>query len=203
MLKKQNKKRGITLIEVLLAASIMTFVGVGVYRTFCSGISVWRWLHAQRPSADALIFFDKVAFDMRNYCDVSTVAFQGSAHKLSFYVHNTDYLLLSSKELVARKNVSDDAIVRVEYVFIPEKKEIRRRTYKFGVNTPEIDLLNVSDVKELRFVFYVKDPAENFPKMTYALEGQAPEAIKITLELPAEQEMTTVLQKIIEVPVNS
>ena len=133
MRKKVLRKKGITLVEILLVASIMTFVGLGIYKTFTSGITVWKWIEANRPDGEVLIFFDKVSSDLRNYCDIASSDFNGSSFSVSFLVHNPEYLVVSENAQSALL-FQDDAISRIEYVYIPERKEIRRKMYKYGAD---------------------------------------------------------------------
>ena len=115
MRKKVLRKKGITLVEILLVASIMTFVGLGIYKTFTSGITVWKWIEANRPDGEVLIFFDKVSSDLRNYCDIASSDFMFLNVGIRFSSLNSPSFSFISLHLgISKINGSDQICVIFE-----------------------------------------------------------------------------------------
>ncbi len=201
MRKKVLRKKGITLVEILLVASIMTFVGLGIYKTFTSGITVWKWIEANRPDGEVLIFFDKVSSDLRNYCDIASSDFNGSSFSVSFLVHNPEYLVVSENAQSALL-FQDDAISRIEYVYIPERKEIRRKMYKYGFTSPEVDLSSLANVEEATFAFFVSGGVGGGFEKKYTLSDQLPIAVEINIKIRNNSDSTESFTKVIEIPIS-
>lgn len=195
-----SARKSFTLLELLLATSLLAFVGLGVYRTLSSGIAVWQWFGRNRPSADVAIFLEKVALDVRNYCDFSLSDFEGAADRISFLTRNPDYVFLSSAKALP-SGITQDVFNRVEYVFVPDSKQVKRRVYKFGFNEPKTELVNLSGIRNFRFSFYVWDERQKAVTKAHLLSGQTPKAIEVEVELDSASGATDTINRIIEIPI--
>ncbi|MFC1593842.1 type II secretion system protein J [Candidatus Omnitrophota bacterium] len=204
MRKNILRKKSVTMIELLVAMSIITFVGLGLYRTFCSGISVWKWVRIQRPSADVMIFFDRVAFDLKNYCELADSSFVGSSQKISFLMHDTDYLFpMHSAEPATDE--TNSLIHRVEYIFLPATQEVKRKQYAFSSDKPEIELTSLSNITNVRFTFYILSGGTDqggFEQLS-SLMHETPKAVEIQVELENERTGTRTFRRIIEIPLEA
>ncbi len=79
-----RRRRGFTLIEILLVAGLFSLCSVAIFRTFVSGVRLWE--HAERFSVqeDISIFMDKLSEDLRNGFYFSKIKFNGMETQLSF-----------------------------------------------------------------------------------------------------------------------
>ncbi|MBI5416251.1 MAG: type II secretion system protein [Candidatus Omnitrophica bacterium] len=83
----KKTKEGFTVIELLVAASIMGVVGLAVLSTFGAGLRAFDRVQAfGGPQADVLIFLDQFEHDLRNTLKTSGIKFTGTAQKVSFAV---------------------------------------------------------------------------------------------------------------------
>lgn len=194
-------KNGLTLLELLLATTLMVVVGLGVYRVFSSSIAMYDWLSRNKPQNDAIIFFEKISYDLRNFCDITDKSFQGSAEEINFYVHNTDYDLLGAKEMELAGNAMNPPLYKVEYIFDKQKREIKRKLYKYGEAEPFKNSVVLSDVRKAEFSFFIQDYADSDLKGFYSKAYKLPMSLGVNLQISGEGSQK-VFYKIIEIPLN-
>lgn len=85
-------KKGVTLIELIVAVSIFAVISVAVYSTFAMGLSIWRRTQkAQVMYQNIRLALDEMARDLQNavvYFDSSqttAINFEGEKDRISFY----------------------------------------------------------------------------------------------------------------------
>ncbi|MFC1807537.1 prepilin-type N-terminal cleavage/methylation domain-containing protein [Candidatus Omnitrophota bacterium] len=84
-IKKRYIKRAFTLIELLIAVSIFSAVGVVLYSCFRGGVVSWRRIDAQQSSQLRMRYcFDTLSRDLKNMLFISNIPFKGEADRLSF-----------------------------------------------------------------------------------------------------------------------
>jgi len=198
MSKWRCRRKAFTLIELLLASVIFVWVGLGVYRSLSSGISVFKWLAAHRSSGEAVIFFDRVAKDLRNYCDIYGPSFEGASNKVSFFVHNPCYLM----DDIGRSG-ANDIIYKVEYVYYPERKEVRRNAYEFGLDKPKAEFLRFSNIESVVFNFHVLDAANHKLLKSSMLAKGIPKAVEIEVGILDSKGAIVKFKRFIEIEVIS
>jgi len=174
----EMNKKSMTLIELLVALSITVVIGLGVYRVLCSGISLWRWHTEHRSLGEVVIFWEKISYDLRNYCPLTLPDFKGTLNSISFFVHNPGYLLQEDSSLKMGKDLS---IYKVEYIFLPYKKEIRRRLYNFGSEKPFRETVVANNIEKLNFTFYLWDEKSKREIVSLNIE-EAPQSVGIEVE---------------------
>lgn len=54
------------MIEVIISAGLMVVVGMAVYASFNSGITIWKRLMIPHSAEDVGIFFEKIGSDLKN-----------------------------------------------------------------------------------------------------------------------------------------
>lgn len=80
-----SAKSGFTLIEVMVAASILGIIGLTILTTFASGFQVYDRVQSYGGvQADALIALDTLERELHNTFPLSTVPVEGSAGELAF-----------------------------------------------------------------------------------------------------------------------
>lgn len=193
-------KRGFTVIEILLASLIMFLVGTGVYKTFCSGISLWKIVGSNVPRQDIDIFFSKIGLDLKNSFSFSETDFKCFPTQMSFFVHDTDYLFMSEEEVKSLAQVKEP-IYKVTYIFKPGESKLHRRIYKFGSGMVTKDLVVLSGVEDVRFYFYVFDDLKKKWVKKKSLKDKTPQAVEIQVTFRSRKNRKRILHRIIEIPI--
>ena len=121
---------------------------------------------------------DRISYDLRNYCPLTFSDFKGTLNSVSFFVHNPGYLLQEDSSLKMGKDLS---IYKVEYLFLPSKKEIRRRLYNFGSEKPFRETVVANNIKKLNFTFYLWDEKNKGEVVSHNIE-EAPQVVGIEVE---------------------
>ena len=84
MFRRKKNEAGFTLIEWLVAISLIAMVGLAIYGIFDSGIKVMRRINRPVPDEDLNIFFEKLSQDLQNAFHYSGIRFKGGAEKIFF-----------------------------------------------------------------------------------------------------------------------
>jgi len=80
-----SAEKGFTLIEILIATSILGVIGLTILTTFASGLHVFERVQTFGGSqADVLLAFEEMEKDIRNVFPLSTIAFEGDAQSIAF-----------------------------------------------------------------------------------------------------------------------
>ena len=76
---------GFTLIEILVATSILGVIGLTILTTFGSGLHVYERVQAFGGSqAEVLLALEEMERDIKNVFPMSAVAFEGDSHRIAF-----------------------------------------------------------------------------------------------------------------------
>ena len=84
MFRRKRNEAGFTLIEWLVAISLIAMVGLAIYGIFDSGIKVMQRIIRPVPGEDLNIFFEKLSQDLQDAFHYSGVHFKGGAEKIFF-----------------------------------------------------------------------------------------------------------------------
>ncbi|MDD5421839.1 MAG: hypothetical protein WC592_00065 [Candidatus Omnitrophota bacterium] len=193
-------RAAVTLIELIIAAALAAMVGMAVYKILSGGITLWRWHDEHRPRVDAMIFLNRMAYDLSSVCDIGSSAFNGDSDNMTFFWHDTRYLAFHKEDVVSFGKEAFPAVRRIEYVFMPQKRQIRRRVYRFGSRDSETDNVVLSGVNDCRFDYYFRDPETAKLSMYGFTASQVPNGVKITIRLSGSDPAEKVLVRTIEVP---
>lgn len=80
-----EKCQGFTIIELLVAAAIMSMVSLAILSTFSTGMHAFERVQSfGGRQADVLLFLEGFERDLRNTCALSQVKFEGTAQTMSF-----------------------------------------------------------------------------------------------------------------------
>lgn len=105
-----NKKKGFTLIEIIIVTSIFAVVGLGVFSTFVSGMKMWNKARTMNMTqGDVFIAMERMAEDLRQSADIPEIGFEGEDNWVSFPVR-----------------IGGD-VSKVVYLFDPSGKGVFRR----------------------------------------------------------------------------
>ena len=111
MKQRLNKsKKGFTLIETLVVATIFSFIGLAIATSFLSGIKLWdRARNTDFIKYNNLLTLETIAKELRQRLDYPLIGFEVKAGEFSFLT------------------LINNSIVKVTYVFDPEKHVLLRR----------------------------------------------------------------------------
>jgi len=175
-----DKKKGFTLIEVLLSGVIVSLVAIFVYSIFASGIHVWKKGNQSRNYQRKLrIFSEKVTQELRNTFQLSSVVFEGSEDLITFA---TLIKNISSEEEGYNQLGRVTYFVNDEDVFCRQEE-----TYAESFNSKEEGVYEelISGVSQVKFSYcYLDNLTGNYEwKEDWVKEEQdtIPQAIKIEL----------------------
>ena len=83
--RELSAQKGFTLIEILVATSILGVIGLTILTTFGSGLHVYERVQAFGGSqAEVLLALEEMERDIKNVFPMSTVAFEGDSHRIAF-----------------------------------------------------------------------------------------------------------------------
>ena len=125
MLRSRRKNRALsrkafTLVEVILAITIFSFIAVGISTSFFSGIKLWgRAVSTDHWRNDLLLSFESMAAELRQSVNIPSIGYIGDVKSISFLT------------------VSGDNIVRESYSFDAQNKSLMRGETKLKDITEE------------------------------------------------------------------
>lgn len=73
-----------TLVELVIAATITSFLGAVVYLAFVQGLRVWRRAALDRPAEDMELALEHVSLDLRNALPSGRAPFVGKRSSMAF-----------------------------------------------------------------------------------------------------------------------
>ena len=137
--KAQSAKRikAFTLIEMLVVVVMFSLVALAVASTLNNGIKIWQRLNQKTGQEDINIFFERIAWELRNSFEFDTIGFQGSKDRVNFAA------LVSTPGSI---KAQETGIGEITYFYDSAKKRLNRQIrsysqiYKGNIGT-EQDLL--------------------------------------------------------------
>ena len=179
-----RSNRGFTLIEVMLAASIIAIVALALYATFASGIRVMSLVTRPVAEEDVDIFFEKLSRELQNSFHYAKIPFQGQNDRFSFATTiQTD-----------KKLGGDHGIGRVSYAYDSAHNAILRT--QENVSQIYQELSGPSNkvffpLSSLQVQYFKYDPAEKtyeWKEEWEETEDKAiPLAVKVVLHVQGEE----------------
>ncbi|MCM8813472.1 MAG: hypothetical protein NC924_06015 [Candidatus Omnitrophica bacterium] len=120
----RNAAAGFTVAELLVSAVITVIVGAAVYAVLSNAITIWQKARVAAELIDWRLLTDRLETDLRNAVVYSAIECRGTAQGISF---------------PAVVGFGGEArVVRLEYVFLPEQKILRRRVDAGGEAKPRV-----------------------------------------------------------------
>jgi len=168
-----SPKKGFTLIEILVATSILGVIGLTILTTFASGLHVFERVQAfGGVQSDVLLAFEEMERDIKNIFPFSTIAFEGSTQSIAFpAVIETSELIDGKEELVSTIGRVSYYIDDATYIGDREKGLMRAvQNYSQAVAGEEVaedqnDYL--TPLEDLSFEYYYFDEEAE----TYGWQG--------------------------------
>ena len=152
--------KGFTLIEIMVATSILGVIGLTILTTFASGLHVFERVQTfGGPQADVLLALEEMEKDIRNVFPYSTIAFKGDTQSITFpTVIETFETIDGEEEVVSSIGKVSYYIANVTYINEITKGLIRaQHNYSqaiTGVEAPEDQSETLASIEDLAFEYY-------------------------------------------------
>ena len=174
------KMRGLTLVEILLVAVLVSAVGVAIFQTFNSGLKLWDRGNRLTYETDVFIWLDKMGEDLTSALPMSNLSFKGSEMKLAFPA-----LVIAAADARSSRAHEElaDQIGAVEYSFEPTEGKIFRRQANYGQALKKQwgEAQEVAQgIAEARFRYYVLGQGDTFKSN---VEGRLPAGVAVEFRL--------------------
>lgn len=175
-------KKGLTLIETILAVAIFSVISVPLYSLLSSGISVRRKIELQDISAlNRYINLDRIAQELRNAVSFlgESSDFKAEENSVEFYSLLFDYPSNTSKLLNINYNFNGGALVK---------------TLKHPITKEVINNVNIlENLESVRFYYFNNAQKEWQDKWTN--ETSLPQGIRMELSYKDNKGNATSLKK--------
>ena len=161
-------KKGMTLIEILIAVSLVAVISVVIYQSIAGGIMVWRRNQRLLVEEDIVIFFDKLTYDLKNSFEFSVLNISGGETSFSF--PTIVYMLNDSDDQEYEKQIG-----MVEYFLNYDDHSLRRRQAGYGQSIDGSwgrEQILIENIEDIKF------------KYAYLSEGKDMESSRISGILP-------------------
>ena len=99
------KKRGFTLIEILVVACIFSIIATAIGISFTSGMRLWGHVNSTGQNTDVLITLEMMAKDLRRSVDMPIIGFQGSSSEVSFPTLDGNSIIKVTYKFDSKKNM--------------------------------------------------------------------------------------------------
>ncbi len=188
-------QRGFTLLELLVAVSIFTLVGLGLAASFSTGIKVKRRAnrhHARLETAN--IVLGEIQLNLRNLTPSYDVYFEGSDDELVFVAPVTEWRdgYRNETQLLRHQYQNDTVLDRILKI-----------TSEMDGRFPEQSVM-AADGAQLRFAFLATADPAGVHTWESTWSGQGfPLAVKIELIFPSDMNsnISTVWTRIARIPI--
>lgn len=187
-MKNRRNERGVSLIEVLLAAVMISVMAGAVYVTLSQGIRLWHRAVEEKPELKMDLFFDRVQTDLRNAFSYESGNFAGREAGFEF-------MTLGIAQIPAR----------VRYFFDPETASIYRDQIRYekvlypksnaSVQPPRPVM---DKIRGFNVEYYERDKDNAYHWRRQWSKGCLPRAVKILIEYG--QTGTKSVSRMIDIP---
>jgi prepilin-type N-terminal cleavage/methylation domain-containing protein len=176
--KKTAGHAAFTLLEILIAISLVALIGTGIYKAFSSGMSLYERAQAQKTYSTMLLALDKFSEDLGNSYSASDIVFKGTPDEVVFYTHETRYFLLSPSEAKDIEKGSFFPIRKTVYRYDAGTKKIFRYEHNYKTENPSVSTVILEGIDNMRFSYKFYDEKIKGYKFD-SVADKPPIAIKI------------------------
>ena len=177
-------KKAITLIEVLVAIAIFSFIAVAVYSLLGTGISVQKRVALDQSAYQGIyLSLERMAQELRNaivFTQDST-PLKGTNQGLEFYTIVFDYQTNAPVILYTTYSYENDTLIRTTKKLFSDEEE------------KKIDFLE--EIKSLEFSYFDGQGEEEEWQEVWEEEDRLPTGIKIKLSYKDERGRSLALDK--------
>lgn len=177
-----RRRKGFTLIEMVVATTIFSIVAVAIGASIVSGLRIWDNIkNVDFARANFLLDLDRIAGDLYGAVDVPVIGFEGKDVELSFPA------------------ISGDSLIKASYVYDRDKKILMKREtgYKEILSEKKEKAYTEKEVlapESCDFAYYGFNDNENAGEWTalWTKEDGVFKAVKITVKFKGEEFVKTV-----------
>jgi len=194
----RSERKGMTFIEILIVASLISLISMALYNVLSNGIRVWERSRRMVIEEDVAIFFDKLSQDLRNTFYHSKIPFDGNEFRFSFPT------MVRTPANAGRGHSGGEdihQIGRVEYYYDTIEDKIYKRQANYGQAINERfgqPRLLLSSVEKFRFRYvYLTEDEE---VMSDEVLEFLPSSIELEIEFFDDKGKRT-MRKLIDVPI--
>jgi prepilin-type N-terminal cleavage/methylation domain-containing protein len=168
---------GFTFIEMIIVLAMLSVVGLAIVTTLGNGIKIWQQLNLAVAKEDINIFFERIARELRNTYEFSTISFYGQMHEVSFPA----FVVTLGSSLP-----QETGIGRIVYSYDKTTGELTREKRNYsqiykGKSGSRQRLLN--DIGSLNFSYYFYDQKQKeYMWLEEWQQAGLPLAVRIELE---------------------
>lgn len=198
-------EKGLSLIEMLIAVSILSFIGLVLYTVFYQGTKLWQRSLLMKPDIESGIVFEKMAHDLRSAYSAQMGSFDGKAARVEFYAYSRSALEDSTGE------TRIDRPAKVQYLYDAGTRRLYRgeETYIkmlafLKLESAPLELSPLADnLKDCRFEYYHEDINKKIYQWKDFWDSPCPpKAIRVSLRFDDQKE-TVFHTKIIPLPADA
>jgi len=182
-MKKNNSRiscrRGFTIIELLITASLIVLLSTAVFSVFVRGLDVWKRVKSIDRTEDEMRFsLEKFSRELRTLVNFKPIVFAGTKDRITF----PTYLRLRDGE-----GRSIDHLGKVTYLYSPEERILFRRQEGYSdLFHPDRAVFEkfIAPVEEAVFDYYAFNPAKRkYEWKEKWSEPSRPAGIRLTLTI--------------------
>ena len=191
------RRRGFTLVEVLLVTAIFASIGLAVFTCLSNGLKLWGRSQRLVVEEDAVIFMDRFSTDLRNAFLFSEIPFEGEELHLNF--PTMVYTPADRSGSRAQEGYVDE-IGAVRYSFDSSGKNILREQANYSQATHgnfASARIVVGGVKEFRFRYFY--PGSSEPSLTASDDKGLPSGVEVEIRFPGD-DGDRILKRYVPIP---
>ncbi|MBF0523199.1 MAG: hypothetical protein HQL24_09110 [Candidatus Omnitrophica bacterium] len=193
---KKNNRQALTFVEMLIVVCLVSMISIAIYRCFANGLAVWQRSNASIIEEDIVIFFDKIADDLRNAYQDSVMNAEGTTQKFTF--PTIVRTLADDKSPSSGEYISQ--MGKVQYAFEVFEGRLYRRQANYGQafdkKFSESQCL-IKGLKDVQFKYFYAKRAENAG--SDSVLSALPSGVEVEIEF-TDQYGPRTLKKFIDVP---
>ena len=194
------KRKAMTLMEILIVASLISVISIAVYNALSNGLKIWNKHKSLVIEEDILIFFDKLTHDARNSFIYSKILYEGTEFSFAcptmVSVKADPQSGLDAEEYVTQ-------IGKVDYYFDLTDRSIYLKKANYGqavkgeYQDPQRLVTSVDDVR-FKYIYLTDEGELTQPNIADII----PAAIEVEVQF-TDRFGKRSLTKIIDIPVGT
>jgi len=187
-----KREEGLSLIEMLIAVSILSFIGLVLYTVFYQGTKLWQRSLLMKPDIESDIIFEKMAHDLRSAYSAKMGSFGGKADHVEFFAYSRGAIEEPNGEI----RIHSPAKVRYHF------DDTARQLYRGEETYMKLSPLG-ENLKECKFEYYHEDAARKVYEWKDFWDSPCPpKAVRVSLRFDDQKE-TVFHTKIISLPADA
>ncbi|MDD5194413.1 MAG: prepilin-type N-terminal cleavage/methylation domain-containing protein [Candidatus Omnitrophica bacterium] len=186
--------KSFTLIELVIVVALAAVVSLAIYRTFASGLNIWKKTRVTPPQEETAFFFEKFTAEARNSLKFTGINFSGEKDRVEF-------------PTLVESRILGKTVGKIAYIYDEGRHILRKKQYDYsqsylGGEGSSYDAL--TNVSSFHFTYYFFDEHKNeYVWMDECVQNKIPIAIHMEFELSSPEGLTFNFSKTIRIPVES